>query len=155
MTLNGVPLHPLVVHAAVVFVPLAALAAIVVVVPRWRWAVRWPALVLSVVALVAVQLAIMSGEDLQESRGPRSALIHEHEEYAENLRLVMIVLVVLVALAFWALGHTTRLRDREDRAARVAVLEKPLLVLVPVVGVVALVFVFLTGDAGARSVWGG
>jgi formate hydrogenlyase subunit 3/multisubunit Na+/H+ antiporter MnhD subunit len=155
MTLNGIPLHPLVVHAAVVFVPLAALAAVLFVVPRWRWAVRWPALVLSVVGLVVVQVAIMSGEDLERTRGPRSALIHEHQEYADELRLVMIVLVVLVALGFWAIGHTTRLRDREDRPARVAVLEKPLLVLIPIAGVAALVFVFLTGDAGARSVWGG
>ena len=43
MEINGLPLHPLVVHAAVVFLPCAALLALVyAAVPRWRWAVRWP-----------------------------------------------------------------------------------------------------------------
>ena len=43
MEINGVPLHPLVVHAVVVFAPLAALFGIAyAVLPNWRWALRWP-----------------------------------------------------------------------------------------------------------------
>lgn len=41
MEFFGLPLHPLVVHAAVVFVPLAALLVMVFAVfPRHRWATR-------------------------------------------------------------------------------------------------------------------
>ena len=64
MTINGVPLHPLVVHAAVVFVPLAVLAVLTLLVPRWRWASRWVALVVVALAAGSVQLAAMTGDDL-------------------------------------------------------------------------------------------
>ena len=51
MEINGLPLHPLVVHAAVIFGPLAALAALVyAVVPRWRDRLRWPMVALALVA---------------------------------------------------------------------------------------------------------
>ena len=43
MEIAGLPLHPLVVHAAVVLIPLTALLAVAfAVLPRWRWLVRWP-----------------------------------------------------------------------------------------------------------------
>ena len=51
MEFHGIPLHPLVVHGAVVFTPLAAVAALVfVLVERWRELLRWPTAVLAVVA---------------------------------------------------------------------------------------------------------
>ena len=43
MEINGLPLHPLVVHAVVVLSPLAALGGLLyAAVPRWRWWLRWP-----------------------------------------------------------------------------------------------------------------
>ena len=57
-------------------------------------------------------------------------------------------------VAFWALGYVTRLAGGADREARVPALEKPLMVLLLVAAVAVLVLVFLTGDAGARAVWG-
>jgi hypothetical protein len=134
-------------------VPLAALSSILFVIPRWRWAARWPALLLAVGALVVVQVAVLSGRNLQETRDLTLPLLKTHQDYASKLRLALIVLVVLVAVGFWALGHTTRLMGASDRAAKVAALEKPLLVVIPIVAVVVLVLVVLTGDAGARAVW--
>jgi hypothetical protein len=154
MEFRGVPLHPLVVHATVVFIPLAALAAIAFVVPKWRWLARWPALVLSVLASVCVQLAAMSGEDLEKSRKLFSPLVHTHEEYADKLRIAMFVLTVVTIVAFWALGYANRIVGGSDRPAKVAALEIPMIVLLPILAVVVLVLVFLTGDAGARAVWG-
>ena len=79
------PLHPLVVHAAVVFVPLAALAAILFVVPKWRWLVRWPALVLAVGGAAAVQIAVMTARDLEKIRHLESSpLVHTHEEWGQR-----------------------------------------------------------------------
>ena len=66
---------------------------------------------------------------------------------------VLGVFAVLVVVAFWVLPHVTRLAGAKDRAAKVAALEKPLMVLVPLAAVAVLVLVFLTGDAGARAVW--
>jgi hypothetical protein len=154
MEFNGVPLHPLVVHATVVFVPLAALGAILYASPRWRWLLRWPTLLVNLAAAVLVQLAMMSGENLEESRHLGSPQVHTHQEWADKLRIAMFVLAVLSVVGFWALGYVTRLVGGADRQSRVAALEKPLAVLLPVAAVVVLVLVFLTGDAGARAVWG-
>ena len=105
MEINGVPLHPLVVHAAVVFVPLAALAVIAFLVPRWRWAARWPAVVLVVGATAAVQLSTLTGETLEETRGPRSAVIELHQEYADLLQVAMYALAVVMIVAFVTMPH--------------------------------------------------
>lgn len=140
MEINGIPAHPLVVHAAVLLTPLAVLAALASLVPSWRPRLRWPLLVLAVVALVSIQAAILTGENLMETRGPRSPLIGEHEERAELLRTVMIGFTVLAAGA-----------AATARRARVAT---ALTALTALVGIGGLVLVVITGDLGAQSVWG-
>jgi|SRR6478735_7842465 hypothetical protein len=152
MTINGLPLHPLVVHAAVVLVPLAALAVIAFVVPTWRWLARWPALALAALAAGSVQLAAMTGDSLKRQVGP-SALIQTHEMWAGRLEAATWVLAALTLLAFWTLPHVTRLTGGRDKGARVGVLERPLLVVLPLCAVAVMVLVVLTGDAGARAVW--
>ncbi len=153
MEINGVPLHPLVVHAVVVFVPLAALAAIAMSFPKWRWLARWPALLLTLGATAATYVAKLTGSQLKEDRKLDSPQIETHLEWGGRLMIAMWIFAALVVVAFWAWPHVTRLSGGQDREGRVAVLEKPLMVLVPVVAVVALVLVVLTGDAGARAVW--
>jgi hypothetical protein len=155
MEINGVPLHPLVIHAVVVFVPLSALAAIALVVPRWRWLARWPALLLTLGATAATFVATRSGEDLKEERGMDSPLIRTHEEWGERLMLAMWVFAALVVVAFWVLPYVTRLSGGRDRDSKLMVLEKPLAVLVPLAAVAVLVLAVLTGDAGAQAVWSG
>jgi hypothetical protein len=154
MEFNGLPLHPLVVHATVVFVPLAALGAILYVVPKWRWLLRWPTLLVNLAAAVLVQVSVMSGEDLEKSRHLGSPQLNTHEMWADRLRIGVFVLAVVAMVAFWAFGYVTRLAGGTDRESPMAALEKPLMVLLPVAAVVVLVLVFLTGDAGARAVWG-
>jgi hypothetical protein len=154
MEINGLPLHPLVVHATVVLVPLGALGAILYVVPSWRSLLRWPTLLVNLAAAVLVQLATMSGEDLEHDRKLFSPQVHTHEEWADKLRLAVFALTVIFVVAFWALGYVTRLTGGSDRASRVPALETGMMVLLPVAGVAVLVLVFLTGEAGARAVWG-
>ena len=146
------PLHPLVVHAAVVFVPLAAVLAVVLAVPRWRWAARWPALAVAVLATASTQLAALTGENLEETTG-RSPLIETHQEWADKLLFSMYVLGAVMLVAFVVLPYVTRISGATDGPGRLAVLEKPLMVLLPLLAVAVLVLVVLTGDAGARSVW--
>ena len=153
MEINGTPLHPLVVHAAVVFVPLAALGAIAYVLPRWRSLVRWPTLVVTLIALVAVQVSIMTGQSLRDSRKLFLPLVATHQHYANLLRIAMLLLTVVVVVAFVTMGHVTRLVDGRDKESRVPALEKPLMVLLPLLAVVVIVLVVLTGDAGARALW--
>ena len=153
MEINGVPLHPLVIHAVVVFVPLAALAAIAMSVPKWRWLARWPALLLTLGATAAAYVAKLTGAQLKEDRGLESPLVKTHEQWGDRLVTAMVVFAAVVVVAFWVLPHVTRLSGGKDRVTKVAALEKPLMVLLPLTAVVALVLVVITGDAGARAVW--
>jgi len=154
MELNGVPLHPLVIHAVVVFVPLASLAAVAMSLPKWRWLARWPALLLTLGATAACYVATLTGGDLMKDRGlEQLPLVKTHEAWGERLMIAMWIFAVLVIVAFWALPHVTRLSGAQDRVAKVAALEKPLMVLLPIASMAVLLLVFLTGDAGARAVW--
>jgi uncharacterized membrane protein len=153
MEINGVPLHPLVVHAVVVFVPLAALAAIAMSLPKWRWLARWPALLLTLGATAAAYIATLTGENLEEKRGLDSPLVRTHQEWGERLMIAMWIFAALVIVAFWVFPHVSSLANGRDREAKVAALEKPLIVLVPLAALAVLVLVVLAGDAGAKAVW--
>lgn len=142
MNLNGVPLHPLVIHVAVVFVPLAVLAALGYgLVTRWRGWLRWPLLVTGVIAGISTQLAAMTGDDLKHQRHLGGPLVEVHEMWAGRLQAGAWVLAALAVLAM-----VPALR-------RPGVAQKALLVLLPVVAVVDAYLVYQTGDAGARAVW--
>jgi hypothetical protein len=154
MEINGVPLHPLVVHAVVVFVPLSAIAAIAMSLPKWRWLARWPALVLTLGATAASYVAKITGNQLEDDRGLGALpLVKTHVDWANRLMLAMWVYAAVVIVAFWVLPHVTRYAGGKDRVGRMVALEKPLMVLVPLAAVAVLVLVVLTGDAGARAVW--
>lgn len=149
MTINGLPLHPLVIHGAVVSAPIAGLLAIAYLVPRWRPRLRWPLLVVGIAAAVLVWLAGLTGGSLEGAAATRAAMaanpvlaaaIHHHEDLAGKLQAATWVLAALAAGAWW-------FHHRPGWARNV------LLVLLPVCGVAALVLVVLTGDAGARAVW--
>ncbi|GAA4370634.1 DUF2231 domain-containing protein [Nocardioides caricicola] len=143
MEINGLPLHPLVVHAAVIFGPLAALAALAYLVPRWRDVMRWPMVVLAVVATGALVLAYFSGGDFLDSRSELRQLpqVQEHEELGEQLLWVSLAFGAVAVLSGWLHSRTGALRVVLD-------------VLLAVSSVVLLVWVFRTGEAGARAVWG-
>ena len=147
------PLHALVVHAAVVFGPIAALTALVyAAVPKWRWLLRWPLVVLAVVAAGASVLATQSGEALVESRPELAPIVEEHEESGELMRNVALGYAVLSALAAWALGGVSALAS--GKGARETRLGIPVAVLLAVGAVALLVTAYLAGDSGAKSVWG-
>jgi hypothetical protein len=153
MELNGVPLHPLVVHAVVVLGPLAALTGLAyAAVPRWRWLLRWPLVVLAVVTAVASVVAVAAGEDLLASRPELAPIVAEHEEDGELLRLWAIGYAAVSLLAAWALGGASALASgRGSRETRFAV---PVMALLAVGAIGLVVTVYLAGDSGATAVWG-
>ena len=147
------PVHPLVVHAAVVLVPLAALTGLVhAAVPRWRWLLRWPLVVLAVGAAGAAVLATQSGEWLLESRPELEPIVEDHAENGELMRNVALGYAVVAALAAWALGGPSALAS--GKGARETRFGIPVALLLVVGAVALLVTVFLAGDSGARAVWG-
>jgi hypothetical protein len=153
MELNGVPLHPLVVHAVVVLGPLAALTGLVYAsVPRWRWLLRWPLVVLAVVVSVTALVAVAAGEDLLASRPELAPIVVDHQQDGELLRNVALGYVVVAGLAAWALGGTSALVS--GKGARETRFGIPVAVLLAAGAVALLVTVYLAGDSGATAVWG-
>jgi hypothetical protein len=146
MEFNGLPLHALVVHAAVIFGPLSALTGLLyALVPRWRDRLRWPLVAVVAIALGAIWVAYFSGEDVEQANtygGPLAALVETHEERAGILRISVTVFAAVSFLAAW--WHT-----------RTGPLRLVMSALVAVSGVVTLVYVYLTGDAGAQIAWYG
>ncbi|MFC4148524.1 DUF2231 domain-containing protein [Micromonospora mangrovi] len=151
---NGLPGHILVIHAAVVLVPLLALLSVAYgVLPRWRTRFGWAVAALSVLTPIVAWVSTESGEALEEAlekRGyPPEGLqkIHEHSEYGETLLWLVVGLAVasLVLLAVTS-GH--------ERVRRLPTwLPWALTAVVAVLAVFALVYVYLTGDSGAKMVW--
>jgi hypothetical protein len=156
MELDGLPLHPLVVHAAVVLIPLSAVLAVALAVAsRWRWLTRWPAAAVAVVGVGLAFLATTSGESLEESRPGLGALVRQHRERGELLADLTVVLAVVVVVAALLLPGPSGLSSgRGAVARRVAYADRVLPVLLVLVAVVVLVQVVLTGESGARAVWG-
>ena len=144
MEINGLPLHPLVVHAAVVLGPLAALVALgYVALPRRRAQLRWPMLVLALLATGALVLAYVSGLSLLQQRPQLRALpaVRLHEHRGRQLLWVVLAFGVVAVVAAWLSERTGALRVVLD-------------VLLAVAAVAVLVLVVRSGDSGARAVWG-
>ena len=157
MEIAGLPLHPLVVHATVVLVPLAAVAAVVLaLVPRWRWLTRWPAAVLAVVAAGLAWAARLSGDALLEARPGLEPLVADHEDLGELAAWSTLPFAAVVLLAAWSLAGPSALASgRGAQESRLPALERVLPVVVVAGALGVLVLVVLTGDSGARAVWGG
>src|SRR5689334_5913834 len=109
MTVFGLPLHPLIVHATVVVVPAAALAVLLATFwPRFRRWASWGPLALALLSVVLVPLTSSSGESLEHAL-PRSELIEQHAHLGDQL-LPWVIVLALGALGLsWPL--VVRLRS--------------------------------------------
>lgn len=161
MEINGLPAHVLLVHAAVVFVPLGSLVSLVyAVVPRWRWITRWPAVVGSLLAMGAVLAAYFSGKDFLEGRIAagsiqETAVLTLHQERAEILLWLTVIFTFSVLAAAWGLGGPSALRSgRGARGKHDPLIEWSLVSMVAIFAVSVLLMAIATGEAGARAHWG-
>lgn len=141
----GLPVHPLVVHFAVVLLPLAALALIaIVLVPKWRQPFGWVVLAGLLIGAGASLLAKESGEAFAARMGWPT----EHADLGDRLPLVALVLFVVSAVWFW-------LQRREVKAGRKgsSVLTVVVAVAACILAVGASVLTVLVGHSGATAVW--
>lgn len=146
--LFGLPAHPLIVHAAVVLLPLAAAATVAVaLIPRARRTFAPIVLGLAVVAALFVNLAEGSGDPL-EDRIEETALVKEHTDKGESVQ----PWAIGVAVAAAAVTAATFLRDRLTRIPQGA-LTGVLVAIALVVGVGATWTIIDAGHSGARAVW--
>lgn len=161
--LFGLPSHPLVVHAPVVLLPVAALGVLVMLLRHaWYLRYRWAVLALGAVGTVGAIIAAGTGEELEErvERGEsRAALqaINEHAEAGELARTLAIVF--LVALAAWVLipwfleRRAEAATDADRPATRTTWLRPALMVVCAAAAIGSVVTVVDAGHSGASSVW--
>jgi hypothetical protein len=150
--ISGLPVHVLILHVTVVFVPLLALGAVVYgVVPRWRPRIAWAVLLLSIVTPIVCFVTKESGEKLYDKVFPNSSptgktMLNNHMHYGSTtvwwvlgLAVVTIVTVIL----------TSRKTSALPRVADVG-----LAVVMIVLAAFSGYYVYKTGDSGAHAVWG-
>jgi TRAP-type uncharacterized transport system fused permease subunit len=168
--INGLPLHPLVVHAVVVLVPLLALVAVLFLVPRFRRSMRWPMVLLALVALGSTFVARESGKDLKDNIVPPGTqpselldAIDEHQDLADQLWYLVIAFVIVVLIAAYVLrpddefgpfpGRRGDSENEEGAATLDSVIRAVVATLVIVGAVAVVVQTVRAGEQGTRAVW--
>jgi hypothetical protein len=143
----GLPLHPLIVHATVVMIPLAALTVVLSALwPRFRnWAGPLPAAI-SLIGVILVPLSTSTGETL-EKHTAESALLEKHTEMAEGLLPWMIGLLVFAVIGY-GIHHRGTHGANTTTALTVAVA-----VLAVVAAIGTTVQVARIGHSGAEAAW--
>ncbi len=144
--INGIPLHPLVVHAVVVLLPLTILGTVAIAAkPAWRLRYGHLVVAVGVVSLILIPIATSSGEALERHVGDPGA----HAALGDQLIWFSIPLVALTAALWWL--------ERRKAAGRPAVGPTALPAAVAVLAVIAAlaagVQVYRVGDSGARAAW--
>lgn len=139
LQVSGLPIHPLVVHAAVVLIPVAALAiALGVIFYRRVPVLLGYSVVLTWLAAVSAFLATQSGEALAGQIG----ITQSHEQWGELAGPATIAAAVIVTATWWVRKRGWRLASTIGTLASLVV--APILVVI----------VFLAGHSGAEATWG-
>jgi hypothetical protein len=154
---GDLPLHVLVIHAAVVVLPLAALAGIAfAVVPQWRWLLRWPVLLLGLGTFVLAYVAKESGEAFIAANTALAQTVKVHQDrgnllfwYALAFAVVALVAVVLLP------GPSPLASGKGAKAGGNRIVNLVISAAFVVVAVLVAVQTVLTGHSGATAVWSG
>ncbi len=143
-TVAGLPLHPLVVHAAVVLLPLAALVLVTLVaVRRWRAALAVPTLLALAGGTAAAFVAAESGEAL----AARVGVPGEHEQWGSLTPGFAAALLVVA-------GGWYLLQRRDPRSAPAALPTRVAAGLTVLLALAVTGLTVLAGHSGAVAVWG-
>lgn len=151
--INGLPVHALVVHAVVIFVPLLALGAIVyALVKRLRSKIGWAVGLLAIVAPISALVAMLSGNELHQRlleqglKGRGAEIIADHQGFG---RLTFWFALALGVVTLIMLAVTLRKTSSLPKAAEIG-----LTVVMVALAAVSGYYCFRTGDSGATAVWG-
>ena len=152
--IGDMPLHPLVIHAVVFGIPLAALLAILFAFPRTREWARWPLAIVVVGATAVTFVARQSGLAFEAALGikpgnPVGDLILQHSLLANQLFYIMIVFAAIGLINVFVVRKSTS----DDGARQPAVIRIVLPILLVAAALVALIWIVRVGDLGARAVW--
>jgi uncharacterized membrane protein len=162
-TVNGLPLHPLIIHATVVILPLAALTVLLAGLwPSARRRLSVLPLIFSAVAVILLPLSYKSGENLKRKVGS-SPLIERHEHLAHQLLWPVLGLLVTAAIIEIVRHHSGTDSESSPPGVRRAVPARADVGSTGVtvaIGLLAVIFSVWTaaqtvrvGEAGAKAVW--
>jgi hypothetical protein len=156
-SLGGIPLHPLVVHAVVIFVTLACVGVIALaIVPGWRH--RFGSLLLWVdgVSVLCVLVAVYSGYALTEVPGLGTST---HAEGGRFLMFLVFPLALLTGLMvlldrLWLVrvnkhGDMYRLNEEDQPLSLIVVC-----VFCVLMALIVMFQTILVGHSGAEASWG-
>ncbi len=152
-TIFGLPAHALLVHIPVALIPLSALGAIVIAVSeRWRERIGWVVVGVAGFATIASQLAVTSGEELEEAVD-ENQLVERHAELGETFFwFALAFFLIVLALMIWDTMRRRRVARVEAVTGRNAVgIALSVLVIVASLGIG--VRVYQVGHSGAKAVW--
>jgi hypothetical protein len=161
----GIPAHPLILHAAVVFVPLQVLFSLAYAFVPWaRRNAAWAVAALVVVAPAAALFAKLSGDAF------RARLVRNHTASAQGLVSIdnhrsygtitvyltagLAVLMLIMLVAQRASVRGTAQANLMIQPNGSVVLGAILSLLVVGTAIVTGYYIFKTGDTGAHIVWG-
>lgn len=148
--IHGLPAHALLLHFVVVLVPLTALLEITCAFwPAARRHLVWFTLLLAAVTAVLTPITVNAGEWLISLHRKLTPILIDHADRAEWMPYFSTALLV-VAIAL-AAHHIAERRSQKRRVAVQAVVA----IVALAVGISSMVQVYLVGDAGSQSVWGG
>ena len=148
MEIMGLPLHPLVVHAVVILVPLSALGGIVI--SSWTAArKRYGWLTVAFAAAAgSTFVAQQAGESFAETFARKTEAMQTHMDLGDSL----LVWVIILFFGTLAVMIAQRLIDQQNPRGRVALIAGG--VITAISAVVSLVQVIRIGHSGATAVWG-
>jgi len=142
--ITGLPVHPLISHAVVVVVPLAAIGALILTfVAKWRTTYSPLVLIAVLLSPISAFIATQSGEALSE----RVGLPKSHSTLGERLSYVVLAFAIVFSIWF-AIEKSASVRTKVPR-----VLQQVVTVIVPILAAVSLVLTFLVGHSGAEATW--
>lgn len=140
----GLPLHPLVIHAAIVLIPLAAISALVMsYLPSFSRRYGKLTLVIAIVAQLSLFLAKVTGEAFEEILDKD---VGNHAELGEIAPFITLPMVALIYLR-WRL-------DRSGANVGSPWVRRLTSLALIVASLASIVIVVLVGHSGAESVWG-
>jgi uncharacterized membrane protein len=157
--LFGLPAHPLLVHAAVVLVPLAAIGVVLIAFwPAARARLGVAVVVIAAVGTLFAYLAMQSGEYLEE-QVKETEQVEEHAKLGDSgLAAAAAVLVSAIAVTGFGVYEKRRSTPSDGDGTQS---DRKVVYLRTGVGVVAVVLVSLgtlqiarIGHSGAKATWG-
>lgn len=140
----GLPLHPLVIHASIVLIPLVAIGALVMsYLPSFSRRYGKLILVIALFAQLSLFLAKVTGEAFEEILDKDMG---NHAELGEIAPFITLPLVALIYLR-WRL-------DRSGATVGSVWLRRLTSLALIVASLASITVIVLVGHSGAESVWG-